>query len=516
MSLPRAAAVFCLIGGLIACEAVRLRRSGATREASKPEAALYQCAFEVTPPPQTGNPAAFTDVTDSVELDFQHVAGPLGTYFMPESIGAGGAMFDYDGDGRLDIYLVNCGRSPEAVGEFPPGTRIENRLFRQTESGTFEDVTETSGLGDTGFGAGCAVGDVNNDGHPDVYVTNYGPDRLYLSNGNGTFSDVTEAAGVHNPDWGTCAAFVDYNRDGWLDLVVVNYTADPQHGHSIACGFQQGTVSYCGPHKFEPTLDRLFRNEGLHSGEDGRTAVRFTDVTQEAGLAAATTYGFGVVCADFTGDGWVDLYIANDAAPNRLWANQRDGRFVDEALPRGAALSGDGLPEGGMGTAVGDVDRDGRLDIVVTNLSQEKTTLYLDRGEGTFADATDEAGLRGPTRMHTGWGTALIDLDHDGLLDLPIVNGLVIPCHSRFPFHGEDEFVARRDVIDDPQAYWRDYADPNVLMMGRPEGRFVDATASSGDFGSVIASGRALIHGDIDNDGDLDLLVTNCGGRARL
>ena len=513
-SRVRIVAAVGIVAGLVAFEAIRLtsRRGKTPAPANVPSA--YGCAAD-EPRAVTG-PRVFTDISAEAGIDFQHVVGPLGTYFMPESVGAGGALFDFDGDGRLDVYLVNSGRTPEAPGELPPATRVENRLFRQTEQGQFVDVTETSGLGDTGYGMGCAVGDVDNDGHPDVYVTNYGADRLYRNLGDGTFADVTDQAGIRNEEWGTSAAFFDYDRDGWLDLVVVNYTRDPTYGHLVGCGFRKGLVSYCGPHKFLPTIDRLFRNEGLQTDESGSRSVRFRDVTAEAGLDQAETFGFGVVCADFTADGWPDIFVANDGAPNHLWVNQQNGRFTEEGVPRGVAYNAIGAAEAGMGVAVGDVDFDERPDLVVTHLSKETTTLYVNDADGYFRDDTDRSGLGPPTYLGTGWGAALVDLNHDGYLDLPLVNGLVIPCHSGFPFHGEDTFQVRRDTVTDPEAYWRDYADLNVLLMGAEGARFRDISDTGGDFCAGADSGRSLIYGDVDSDGDIDLLVTNCGGPARL
>lgn len=498
-----------------------LRRAKQPSEPQRAPARAQADAAENTcitnrPPPTRGG-QYFNDITGSAGLDFLHAVGPLGTYFMPEINGTGGALFDYDNDGDLDLYLVNAGRSPKAVGEFPPGTRVENRLFRQEPDGTFADVTAGCGLGDTGYGAGCAVGDVDNDGDLDLYVTNYGPDRLFQNNNDGTFSDITELAGTANPDWGTCAAFVDYDRDGRLDLFVVNYTSDRMHGHSVACGTdsRDGRVSYCGPLKFAPTVDRLFHNEGVQETDAGRSAV-FREVTVEAGLQETFTQGFGVVCADIDRDGWPDLFVASDMSPNRLWINQRNGTFREEAIPRGAGLNSDGRPEAGMGAAVGDLDGDGDFDLLATHLTGEKTTLYRNDGAGMFRDAADSAGLRGPTAPHTGWGVALVDIDHDGDLDLPIANGLVVPCNSRFAPHGEDTFHVRREVISDPEAYWREYADHNLLLLNDGSGRFNDRTDAAGDFGTTAGSARALIYGDLDADGDIDLVVTSCGGPARI
>jgi hypothetical protein len=473
-----------------------------------------------TPPP-VGDGSFFTNINDQVGLDFHHVVGPLGTYFMPESVGAGGAFFDYDQDGDLDLYLVNSGRSPMAPGDLPRDgvprdEPVENRLFRQESDGRFTDVTGESGLGDRGYGMGCAIGDIDNDGDLDVYVTNYGLDRLYQNNGDGTFSDITQLAGIRNSDWGTSAVFFDYDRDGRLDLFVTNYTADPQFGHSIACGFYQGRVSYCGPLKFQPTVDRLFHNEGAIADSTGEKSIRFRDVTTAAGLAVRTTNGLAAVSADLDRDGWPDLYVANDAGMNPLWINRRDGTFADEGGIRGAAFDGRGQPEGSMGIGLGDFDGDCDIDLVVTNLATEGASVFRNEGQGLFIEHSDATGLRHVTRPHTGWGTALVDLDHDGNLDLPLVNGLVVPCHAGFAPHGEETFVERNDLVTDAGAFWREYADFNLLFFSGGAGTFGDRTSLGGDFSSAIGSGRALMYGDVDNDGDLDLLVTNCGGPARL
>ena len=475
----------------------------------------YDCMDEKTILPARSSGQSLIDVTEAAQLDFMHTVGPLGTYFMPESIGAGAAFFDYNNDGLLDIYFVNCGQSPRVVKRLPPSTRIENRLFQQTEGGLFADVTKESGLGDTGYGAGVAVGDVDNDGFADVFIANYGQDSLYHNDGNGHFTNTTSSCGIRESEWGTAAAFFDYDRDGWLDLMVVNYTADPTYGHSVACGFQHGLVSYCGPHKFSPTIDRLYHNEGT-APDGNESSIRFRDATEEAGLTTAKTFGFGVICTDLTSDGWPDIFVANDGDANRLWVNQGNGRFHEEAVARGVAYNKDGLSEAGMGVAIGDVNGDLSQDLLVSHLSKETTTLYLADAAGGFADQTPGSGIDSASMKHTGWGAALVDLDHDGLLDLPLVNGLVIPCHSGFPFHGEDSFQERSELIEDGEAFWKPYADENLLLMGTSNARFHSDTRRGGDFTAAFGSGRGLTCGDYDNDGDIDLIVTNCGSKARL
>jgi hypothetical protein len=480
------------------------------------EATDSDCVGSLPPPSRSDRADDFPDVTDRLGVDFTHTVGPLGTYFMPEVNGCGGALFDFDNDGDLDLFFVNSARSPAARGEFPAGTRLGNRLYRQEADGTFADVTDGSGLEGGGYGVGCAVGDVDNDGDLDVYVTHFGCDRLYQNNGNGTFTDVTQTAGIDEQDYGTAAAFFDYDRDGRLDLIVVNYVHDAVHGLSIACASVAGRNSYCGPHKFSRTALRLYHNEGITAGEGDRAAVRFRDVSAASGLLEAACAGLGVLCADFNGDGLPDFYVANDMAPKQMWIGQEGGGFRDEAPLRGVAVSGLGLAQGSMGVALGDVDGDGDLDLVVTNLFNERTILYINDGTGMFTDGTRQAQVAAPTLRHTGWGVALVDLDHDGDLDLPQVNGLVVPCHSGFPPHGEDVFRQVSETIVDPAAFWREYSDENLLLLNDGSGRFTDESTRAGAFTRSGGSGRALIWGDIDNDGDIDLVVTNCGGRARI
>jgi uncharacterized protein YuzB (UPF0349 family) len=509
---------FLLAGILLGLfEMRRLRRIRDERLELSPasDAPDYGCASELSFPVPESAADRINDITDLSGVQFEHSVGPLGSYFMPESTGAGVAVFDFDGDGRQDLYFVNSGQSPRTDITRSPGVDAVNRLYRQLEDGTFTDVTETAGIGDRGYGGGVAVGDVNQDGFPDVFVTNYGQDALYLNNGNSTFREVAQSAGIHENEWGTCAAFLDYDRDGWLDLMVVNYTADPQYGHSVACGFLHGMVSYCGPHKFEPTIDRLYRNVTADEATDA-SEVRFRDVTSEVGLDTFATYGFGVVPADFTGDGWCDIFVANDGAANCLWVNQKDGTFAEEAAARGLAVNRYGHAEAGMGVAMGDVNGDQRQDLVVSHLSRETTTVYAGTEAGLYRDITEESELGRASMEHTGWGIALRDLNHDGYLDLAQVNGLVIPCHSGFAFHGEDQFQVRTETIKDAAGYWEAYADVNFLLLGGPDGAFTEQPVRGGDFCSRVASGRGLATSDLDNDGDVDLIVTNCGTTARI
>ena len=508
--------VACGVLWLLYSEIRRMQIRGGREIAEAPDRNIpeYDCLKENETRPVRGDTGALRDVTDEWKVHFQHEVGPLGTWFMPESIGAGAAILDYNQDGLMDLYFVNCGRSPKSPTDFPHGTRTENRLFRQTEHGVFEDATAESGLGDRGYGAGVAVGDLDNDGLPDVFIANYGQDSLYRNTGQGTFENITDSLGRTESDWGVAGAFFDYDRDGWLDMLVVNYTEDPLYEHSVACGFQHGLVSYCGPHKFQPTVDRLYHNETGLTDPSARS-IRFRDVTEESGLTSAKTFGFSAVCTDLTGDGWPDAFVANDGAANRLWVNRQDGTFAEEAQQRGIAVNTVGAMEAGMGVALGDVNFDLHPDIVVTHLSGETTTLYIADSAGGFVDQTPGSGLDVSSRKHTGWGAALVDLDHDGFLDLPLVNGLVVPCHSGFPFHGEDEFQERREPIRDSAKYWKAYVDENKLLMGRSGIQFREEQPLGGDFAAALSSGRGLTVGDIDNDGDFDLVVTNCGGTAR-
>jgi hypothetical protein len=343
----------------------------------------------------------FEDVTGGSGLKFLHDSGATGSYFMPESIGSGGALFDFDNDGRLDIYLVHC---------VPPESNSANRLFHQEPDGHFRDVSQGSGLDVTGFGMGVAVGDVNNDGRPDVLLTEYGRTRLFLNRGGGKFSDVTATAGIENTRWATSASFFDYDRDGWLDLVIANYV---DYSPTQKCPDSRGALEYCGPEKMAGTVTRLFRNLGRKPAtpqlpkQDPRNesveAVRFEDVTVTSGLARKPGPALGVFCADFDGDRWPDIFVADDSQPNRLFINQRNGKFTEEAALRGLAHNALGGTAANMGIAPGDVNGDGLFDLFVTHLISEQPALWKQGPRGLFQDAAATMGLCTPSWRGTGF-----------------------------------------------------------------------------------------------------------------
>jgi len=461
--------------------------------------ALAACRQESAREPLPAAPAAaaetawFEDVSERVGLRFDHRSGLDGSFFFPEHVGSGGALFDYDGDGDLDAYLVMSGehgavRDPSLV----------NRLFRQEADGRFVDRTAASGLGDTGYGMGVALGDADGDGATDVYVTNYGRDAFYRNRGDGTFADVTAAAGLGDERWATSACFFDADADGDLDLYVATYV---HHDPPRACTDAAGRPEYCGPAAFRGVPDLLYRNDG------GGGAVAFTDVSREAGIATRANKGLGLACTDLDGDHRPDVYVANDGEPNQLWINRGDLRFEDRATLLGAATNLLGKPEASMGVALGDVDRDGRLDLLLAHLDRETNTFYQNLGDGGFRDATAGWGLGAPSLPYTGFGAAFFDADLDGDLDLLVVNGRVRrgPALAAGPAGGDGNLPA----------YWRDYAEPNLFLV-QEDGRFRDASAGAGDLCRRVEVSRGLMAGDVDRDGAVDVLLTNCNGPARL
>jgi hypothetical protein len=446
------------------------------------------------PTTEAAEPELFRDVTEEWGLDFQHDAGPVGSYFMPQIIGSGAALFDYDQDGRLDIYLLqNAG----------PKSKSTNRLFHQEKDRRFREVAD-SGLEIAGFGMGAAVGDINNDGWPDVLVTQYGGARLFLNNGNGTFTEVTRDAGLDTTLWGTSACFLDYDRDGWLDFVITNYV---DYGSDRPCTDSTGRKDYCPPQVFPGTVTKLYHNLGRPPA-DGKTRVRFEDGTSRSGLGTRLGPGLGVVSADFDGDGWPDILVANDGKPNHLWINQKNGTFREAGLARGLALNAQGQSLANMGIALGDVDGDLRFDIVIPHLTEEPLALWRQGTKGMFRDVAASGGLATPRQRGTGFGIVLADFDHDGALDLGVVNGRVMFGHS-----GDHLMIRGPGKKND---FWSFYVERNQLFVNDGKGNFRDVTLSNPEFCGREGIYRGLACGDIDGDGAMDLLVTSVAGPARL
>ena len=445
----------------------------------------------------------FDEVATEVGLDFVHFNGMTGGMYMSEMMGSGAAVFDYDNDGDLDIYLVQGAMlepdvAPSAAAFPPRGDAIpSDRLFRNDTTTNpdggmklrFTDVTAAAELDVRGYGMGVAAADYDNDGWVDLYVTNLGANVLLHNDGDGTFSDRTATAGVDDPRWSVSASFFDADRDGRLDLFVTNYVDFGLDNNKI-CRDGSGARDYCGPMAYGGLPDRLFRNRG-----DGT----FEDVSVAAGIARVKGAGLGVVAADLDNDGWLDLYVANDRDENRLWVNQRNGRFKDTALLAGCAVNLDGRTESSMGVAAGDFDEDGDEDVFTTHLGSETNTLYVNDGKGNFTDSTIRAGLAAPSLRLTGFGADFRDLDNDGRLDLLVVNGAMI----RKP-----ELVRAGDPypLHEPNQFYRNLGD----------GRFEDATALGGPALALSEVSHGAAFGDLDNDGDVDVVVTNNNGPVRL
>jgi len=436
----------------------------------------------------------FVDRAAELGLEFVHDNGMSGEFYFPEINGGGVAWLDADGDGDLDAYLVQSGPIGPDTGKVAPDKTSSSkdlpgdRLFRN-DGGRFVDVTESSGIRATGYGMGVAAGDVDGDGDVDLYVANYGPNQLWRNDGDGTFSDATAAANADDPRWSIGASFLDYDRDGDLDLYVVNYVEFDLE-RNPRCFTDSSRRDYCGPSAFPPLPDRLLRNRG-----DGT----FEDVTAPSGIAREAGAGLGVVSADLNRDGWPDLYVANDGQPNFLWLNQGDGTFRDDALFAGVALNREGAPEASMGVDAGDFDGDGDDDLFMTHLMGESNTLYVNDGTGLFEDRSLEAGLASGSVPYTSFGTAWADVDNDGWLDLFIGNGAVRILEER---------VRQGDPypLDQPnQLFWND--------RGK---RFLEITDRAGEAFREAEVTRGAAFGDVDDDGDLDILVSNNQGRARL
>jgi enediyne biosynthesis protein E4 len=436
--------------------------------------------------------AYFTDMAKSAGLTMMNIFGGAHTKkYIIETTGTGVAIFDYDGDGWPDIFIVN-GTTVDAAA-IPARSAPTNHLYRNNHDGTFTDVTEKAGLARSGWGQGVCVGDYDNDGFDDLYVTYYGKNVLYHNNGNGTFTDVAQKAGVGGSGkaWGTGCAFVDYDRDGRLDLIVADYvdfdlSSAPAPGERPTC-IWKGVAVMCGPRGLPGAQNVLYRNRG-----DGT----FEDVTTKARIDKATGhYAFSVSTLDYDDDGWPDIFVACDSTPSILYHNNRDGTFTDVAITAGAAFNADGRSQAGMGSTIGDYNGDGRLDIFKTNFSDDTATLYRNNGDGTFDDVTYAAGL-GLNTQFLGWGTMFFDFDNDSWPDLLLVNGHVYP-----------------EV--DAQHLGSTFQEPRILYHN-VGGKFVDISASSGPGITNAISSRGLAIGDLWNDGRVSAVVSNMNGPPSL
>ncbi len=465
------------------------RFTGFTLAVLLPSLALVVgCRWSASPSEGDASPVSawFVDVSDAAGITFVHDAGPTESFFMPQIVGSGAALFDANGDNLLDIYLLQNGG--------PQGAR--NRLYLQQPDHTFQDKSEGSGLDIAGHSMGVAVGDVNNDGRPDVLVTQFDGVKLFLNKGKGVFTDITKEAGLNNPAWGTSAAFVDYDRDGWLDLVVVNYV---DYDRTWPCFAAGGQRDYCHPHSFPGRPTKLFRNLGRGSAGQG---VRFEDVTSSSGLNRLAGPGLGVLCADFDGDGWPDIFVANDGEANRLWINRHDGTFREEAARSGVAFNVLGQSQANMGVAWADMDGDGLFDLYITHLTEETNTLWRQGSRGSFQDRTTQAGLMASGRRGTGFGVVAADFDNDDAVDLALVNGRV----------SRGTTLVNADLGE----HWGYYAERNQLFVNDGKGRFRDRSPEEPAFCGILNVARGLAWGDFDNDGGIDLLATTVAGRARL
>ncbi len=428
----------------------------------------------------------FEESATSMGIAFRHVSVSDGGYLFPEIMGGGVCLFDFDGDGWLDVYFVQSGVLDSGAEGASGKTAYGNELYRNLGGGQFEDVTRAAGVGDSGYGMGCACGDFDGDGDEDLYVTNVGGNVLYRNNGDGTFADVSLAAGVADPAWSASAAFLDIDGDADLDLFVTNYVRWSV-ATDKACEHSTGKRMYCSPNSYSPAPDRLYRNNG-----DGT----FSDDTEASGVGRAYGNGLGVSPGDFNGDGRVDIYVANDGMPNQLWLNRGDGTFENEALLSGTAVNADGKSEAGMGVQSVDIDHDGDVDLFLSHLRNESNTFYRNDG-AWFEDATLTFGLAVGSIPFTGFGLGFSDFDHDGGWDLYVANGRV---------------VRAGDMLTDADVY----AEPNQLFTADGRGRFSEVLPRGGVSPELVHTSRGAGFGDFDNDGDIDVVVVNRDGPASV
>ena len=415
-------------------------------------------------------------------ITWTHTNGRSADYYLPETTGAGCAFLDYDNDGWMDIFLVNSGD----CDFFHPATPLRNALYKNNRDGTFTDVTQKAGVGSAGYGMGAAVGDYDNDGHPDLFVTSYNKSVLYRNNGNGTFSDVTAKSGIVVDGWASSAVWFDYDNDGRLDLFVCRFVEFEKKANKFCGNEGTGERHYCIPRVYPPAHSWLFHNNG-----DGT----FTDVSAATGIAAAKGKAWGVVATDVNNDGWMDLFVANDTVENFLFVNHQ-GKFKDEALEAGVAYSVDGRARSGMGVDAADLDQDGWQDLTVTNVDQEMYSIYHNNHDGTYDDLSVPMGVGGVTKSMSGWGLRFFDYDNDGNLDLFVANG-----------HPDDQIALQSASVT--------YREPLLLFHNNGK-QLENVSASAGPIFAESLAGRGLALGDFDNDGAVDVLISTNGGAPLL
>ena len=435
-------------------------------------------------------PGHFVDETSKLRINFVDQASPTAKKYLLEAMGSGVALFDYDNDGRLDIFIANGApiQDPTAPGTIPQKTspKYWNRLYHQKADGTFEDVTEKAGVAGIGYSTGVAVGDYDNDGYEDLFVAGYGRSTLYHNNGDGSFSDVTAAAGVGGSGWATSAAWVDLDNDGRLDLIVTRYME--WDFKDIYCGHrEEGYRAYCHPDLFKPATTLVYHNDG-----NGK----FTEVSKKVGLDKPGK-GLGIAVADYDRDGWMDILIANDSIPEFLFHNKGNGTFEEVGLASGAGLDGGGATFAGMGVDFADYNNDGWPDIVITDLANQRYALYRNAKDGTFDYVSNPTGLAATTLLHSGWGVRFLDYDNDGWKDIFIAQSHVM------------------DTIEISEPHLR-YAEPPLLLWNAKGEKFVDVSAQSGEVFSQKWVSRGLATGDIHNEGRDDVVITSNNGPARV